>query len=409
VANSTSTTSRTFCEKIYSEGPYLTKFLQDDANAFSTWKAFFSISARLDVDVFKRLLSLRPEVASLRYPGPFEFRGKFYNGCTLLHLMLLLKPCRAYLDLTTHLIPDCDADGNSSLLYAALGDSFDIYERVWKACGADGESARKPGPETALILLKSGWNHILKRDVSLTHVIESVGGHKAALKVAVKGNYDVLASELMKGLENVKWEEFIQLALDEALVDFKTFMTVIDHAILRENTDVTDQVLQRAYYLCRKPQHYMHFLRLVKVIREHFELSQSLDDLVAFTGTPYLLLHTVYKYPKVMNILNKISSHKPINPEVFDMKSSEFGSYLHVVCKKIEEFEHYANGPYNAYYSSFNFWYIPHLLQVTKSEHWQVVDAHGKKPMDYLVKSANFFTKPFFDEICQRSVSMKKQ
>mgnify|MGYP006876343040 CR=1 FL=1 len=60
--------------------------MKDDEAAFLVWKAFFSSVAKVDSEVFKWLLSLRPEVMYLHCPFVVLHEEKSFNGCTSFQL-----------------------------------------------------------------------------------------------------------------------------------------------------------------------------------------------------------------------------------------------------------------------------------------------------------------------------------
>ena len=393
--------------RLASEADRLAEFLKNDTDAVAVWEAFLGCDENADAEIYQWLLSLRPDARFLRRSTPFEYRGREYNGCTLVQLSLLTKPSHGYLDLLADLIPECDAEGNSTLLYVALSNNFSLYERIWKALGADGERSRRPGPESAAVLVKADWNSLMKREISWPHLIESLGGFKAALELALKENSSAFANEVLKAYKDVNWDEFVRMAMTEEFVEFNSFMAVLDQAALKEKSlpFSIDAILRRAYALCRKNTHYLHFLRSAKSMKEILALPESLDELVAFTGSPYKLLHYVHKYPTVLNTLNKIGAgSKSVPPEVFDLKSAELGSYLHVVCKRIGQYEHYHSNR-SLHPVALNVWYLPHLLELTKDEHWKVVDAHGKKPVDNLGAAVRVIDPSYMNEIRRRSAS----
>ncbi len=395
-------------EVLKKEKENLTELMKEDKFAFLGWKAFFSSVMKADTEVFKWLLTLRPEVNRLHCPFDILHEDKSFNGCTLLQLMLLFKPCHEYLDLIEDTVKVLDCDGNSSLLYAACSDDAKVYERVWKLLNGDGRVFRRPGPNSAAVLVQAGWSHIKRKQISVVRLIEALGGLKATMNFAIKENSLPFANELLKQLKDVDWDEFVELLMNGSFVDFKTFLELVDDAMSQKKDlkAFPQEIIRRAYALCKKDSHYRQLVRLVASIKENFGWNESLDELVEFTGSPYRLLYYVYNFPTCLNTLNKIASRYPPPPEVFDLCSKVFGSYLHVVCKLIGSFEPYVKGN-SLYCASLEGWYMPGLLQVTKDKHWTVVDSEGKKPLDYMGESIYCFSTIFQNELRRRNYSDK--
>ena len=235
----------------------------------------------------------------------------------------------------------------------------------------------------------------------MPHLIESLGGLEAALSLAIKEESITLANELLKLLKDENLEKFVEMAMNESFVDFETFLMVAE---VKHERPIAE-ILQRAHSLCQNPAHFKRFLRLVVKCKTELQLTESLDELVAFTGGTFEFLHAIYMHPTTMNTLNALS-HCPSS--VFDVKSEPFGSYLHVVCKRIGEFEPYCTGsPMHCF--TLNSYYLPCLLEAARDEHWTVKDAQGNKPFKYLGQATEHIDRNLIAEMMRRNDSDNPQ
>lgn len=387
-----STTSpETLNERLVSEEDRLKEFLgKDYTNVFSTWLAFFSVSKQPNVKLFSWLLSLCPEVVAQRCPFPVSSSTcigcpkRSFNGCTLLHMMLLLRPNKNYFEQLSHTLSETDSEGNSALFYAMLSGYFGLYKHVWSLTVADGESAQAPGPQTALILVKADWMPWMKRECDLKQLIKVLGGLDPAIKACLQVNASGFTKIFMTKYGVVAYDKYMRQAIAEPGINVRTLVAVLEAFLQTEKKSYCDStlaetILKRIYAGCQTFSDFKLFLRLTRTLKEQCFLSASLDELVAFTGSPYELIRLYYAYPTVMKTVNKARN---VRPEVFDLRSQVFGSYLHIICKRIGEYEPFTRS--SMHNCSLKFGYLPELLDGTRAEHWRVKDAQGKLPIEYL-------------------------
>ena len=355
------------------ESILMANFLEDDSKVWKVWKAFLSAPIRCRVDLFKWLLSLRPDAINLKHP-PLKFKGTQLNGFTLIHLVLLWKPCDAYFELVKHLIADCDADGNSCLFYAALSGNLRIYERVWSLLQGDGKHALLPGPKTCAVIVKADCLKLASE-----HLIRTLGGIEAALNFCIKENSPKLANRFLRILSQENLEKAMKIAMTESIVYFSTLYALVMIALNRKQQLHFEAILERLFGLCKRFLHHRQFILLISILRKQKLTRKTADELVSFTVTPYKLLVLIHQHRSIKLDLSQIDH----NAYAFNLPSSVYGSFLHVLCKRISAYPVVREKEYY-WHKKLSEIHFPMLFKITEAKHWKIRDSKGKKPVEYL-------------------------
>ena len=360
-------------ERFAEEKALMNEFLKDEEKAFTAWRTFFLSQAKKDTEIFKWLLTLRPEVVSLRCPVVLEHGKRSFKGITLLQMMLLLmkRPLREFLDLLKESLTRCDVDGNSCLFYAALRGKMKLYGYVWLLLEADGESVLLPGPQSAAVLIKADCTK-----VPVKNLFAALGSPEAAISLAIAEKSPKLANLFIKALAETDFDTAMNLAMTEPIVYFSTLYTLVLEALQlnRELAFPFEIVLERLFHLCNRFQHYRQFLLIISKFQ-----CDNRDVLVGFTGTPFKLLNLLFQHRDVRLDLSLVE----VQSCAFDMPSKIYGSYLHILCQRIRTKANKAMG-LNKWLDELDAVHFPALLSITKARHWCAVDSNGKKPSEYL-------------------------
>ena len=381
--------------KITSSAPQLTKFLQNDTNAFSAWRAFFSAPARPNRALFDWLLSLRPDISHIKCPFPIVINNRrTFTGCTLLQMMLLLKPRKVYFEPLSHLLAVNDDAGNSPLFYAALSVNFALFKRIWTMTKADGLSAHLPGPQTSLILVQADWTGLLKRDILVQHVISVLGGVDATITACIKYNSYIFAKKLlMKGADD--FDRHFQQIMTQPDIDFQTFTSLLELDEKLSTRTSPQDLLKRAYSLCQIQGQHINFLFFASHVKKVFALSDSYDSLLAFTGFTLKMFRIAYCCS------NRLVSILWVKPDVFDLNLDFTVSYLHFYCQAI------ATDASKDNLTTINTQYLPRLMALTSAKHWQMRDSQGKLPIDYLQPVLTLLDQDLVQQMTQYTAPVK--